>query len=189
MICGIISLKCQFLPQLGESDVDRQRTTQNVSLTPDFNEFISSLVNSGKYKSASEVVRQALRLLQQQVSSSNPKRQGNSQESATINSAVSDKRLNMFSGSGEMRERIRNLDWASTSVGSVETWPQSLRATIRTLLGSRYPMILLWGQDLVQIYNDAYTSSLASQLCRVRQIFDKLFEVWLRVTSWQRSIQ
>ncbi|MGF1939580.1 MAG: type II toxin-antitoxin system ParD family antitoxin, partial [Nostoc sp. ChiQUE02] len=162
--------------------MDRQRTTQNVSLTPDFNEFISSLVNSGKYKSASEVVRQALRLLQQQVSSSNPKRQGNSQESATINSAVSDKRLNMFSGSGEMRERIRNLDWASTSVGSVETWPQSLRATIRTLLGSRYPMILLWGQDLVQIYNDAYTSSLASQLCRVRQIFDKLFEVWLRVT-------
>ena len=76
MICGIIPLKdyCQFLPQVGESEVDRQRTTLNVSLTPDFNKFITSLVNSGKYKSASEVVREALRLLQQQVSAQTLKR-------------------------------------------------------------------------------------------------------------------
>ncbi|ACC80914.1 type II toxin-antitoxin system ParD family antitoxin [Nostoc punctiforme] len=182
MICGIISLQdyCQFLPQVGESDVDRQRTTLNVSLTPDFNKFITSLVNSGKYKSASEVVRQGLRLLQQQVASSNPKKESNSQESATINSAVNDKRLNMFPGSGEMRERIHNFDWASTSVGSVETWPQSLRATIRTLLGSRYPMILLWGQDLVQIYNDAYTSLIGAKhpLALGRSIQETQSESW-----------
>jgi putative addiction module CopG family antidote len=182
MICGIISLKdyCQFLPQVGESEVDRQRTTLNVSLTPDFNEFITSLVNSGKYKSASEVVRQALRLLQQQVSSLNSKKQGNLQESATVKSTANDKPLNMFSGSGEMSERIRNFDWASTSVGSVEKWPQSLRATIRTLLGSRYPMILLWGQDLVQIYNDAYTSLIGAKhpLALGRSIQETQSESW-----------
>lgn len=44
-----------------------QRTTLNVSLTPELNEFITSLVQSGEYKSASEVVREGLRLLQRRV--------------------------------------------------------------------------------------------------------------------------
>ncbi len=45
--------------------VPHQRATLNVSLTPELNEFIASLVQSGQYKSASEVVREGLRLLQQ----------------------------------------------------------------------------------------------------------------------------
>ena len=40
------------------------RTTMNVSLTPELNEFVSSQVSSGRYQSASEVVREGLRLLQ-----------------------------------------------------------------------------------------------------------------------------
>src|SRR5215207_951210 len=55
-----------------------------------------------------------------------------------------------------MGARVRALDWASTPVGPIESWPQSLRGTIKTLLASRYPMILLWGPELIQIYNDAY---------------------------------
>lgn len=46
-----------------------QRTTLNVSLTPELNQFITSLVQSGDYKSASEVVREGLRLLQRRVPS------------------------------------------------------------------------------------------------------------------------
>jgi antitoxin ParD1/3/4 len=42
------------------------RTTLNVSLTPELDEFISSKVASGRYQSASEVIRQGLRLLQEQ---------------------------------------------------------------------------------------------------------------------------
>ena len=55
-----------------------------------------------------------------------------------------------------MGARVRALDWASTPLGPIESWPQSLRGTIKTLLASRYPMILLWGPELLQIYNDAY---------------------------------
>ncbi|HEX4961150.1 MAG TPA: type II toxin-antitoxin system ParD family antitoxin [Thermoanaerobaculia bacterium] len=40
------------------------RTTLNVSLTPDLEQFVSSKVASGRYQSASEVIRQGLRLLQ-----------------------------------------------------------------------------------------------------------------------------
>jgi antitoxin ParD1/3/4 len=38
----------------------------NVSLTPHLEEFIQQTVNSGRFQSASEVVRMALRLLEQQ---------------------------------------------------------------------------------------------------------------------------
>lgn len=37
----------------------------NVSLTPHFEQFIQTLVGSGKYHTASEVIRDALRLLQE----------------------------------------------------------------------------------------------------------------------------
>jgi antitoxin ParD1/3/4 len=37
----------------------------NVSLTPEFEKFVSIKVESGRYSSASEVVREALRLLEE----------------------------------------------------------------------------------------------------------------------------
>ncbi|MDQ2840826.1 MAG: type II toxin-antitoxin system ParD family antitoxin [Acidobacteriota bacterium] len=37
----------------------------NVSLTPDLEKFVSAKVESGRYNSASEVVREALRLLEE----------------------------------------------------------------------------------------------------------------------------
>ena len=37
----------------------------NVSLTPDLEKFIQAKVNSGRYQSSSEVVREALRLLEE----------------------------------------------------------------------------------------------------------------------------
>jgi len=37
----------------------------NVSLTPELNSFIRAKVKSGKYQSASEVVRESLRMLEQ----------------------------------------------------------------------------------------------------------------------------
>lgn len=42
-----------------------QRTSLNVSLTPELERFISARVASGRYQTASEVVRAALRLVEQ----------------------------------------------------------------------------------------------------------------------------
>jgi len=44
------------------------RTTVNVSLTPELDRFLQSRVKSGRYQTTSEVVREALRLLQRQES-------------------------------------------------------------------------------------------------------------------------
>ena len=46
----------------------RNRKTKNVSLTPELESFVAERVTSGRYCSASEVVRAALRLLKDQES-------------------------------------------------------------------------------------------------------------------------
>jgi PAS domain S-box-containing protein len=57
---------------------------------------------------------------------------------------------------GEMAERIRAYDWTATALGRAETWPPSLKATISLILGCGFPMIALWGRNLIQVYNDGY---------------------------------
>ena len=61
-----------------------------------------------------------------------------------------------FTGPGEMRERCRALDWAATPLGTVHAWPASLRTIAEAVLAAPIPMILLWGPEHVQLYNDGY---------------------------------
>lgn len=42
------------------------RTTVNISITPELDAFLQSRVQSGRYQTTSEVVREALRLLERQ---------------------------------------------------------------------------------------------------------------------------
>ena len=62
----------------------------------------------------------------------------------------------LFAGDGEMRARCRAMDWAATPLGPVEAWPASLRASVGITLGSTFANIVLWGPELIQVYNDAY---------------------------------
>ena len=43
-----------------------RRTTVNISITPELDAFLQSRVDSGRYQTTSEVVREALRLLERQ---------------------------------------------------------------------------------------------------------------------------
>jgi hypothetical protein len=47
-----------------------------------------------------------------------------------------------FPGGGIMGERVRTHDWAATPLGPVETWPQSLRTTLSSMLNSAFPTYL-----------------------------------------------
>src|SRR4051812_21841023 len=60
----------------------------------------------------------------------------------------------------DMAAAISGFDWAATPLGPTESWPQSLKSTVRLLLGSRYPGFLWWGPELVALYNDAYVDVL-----------------------------
>jgi PAS domain S-box-containing protein len=69
----------------------------------------------------------------------------------------------LFAGDGEMRARCRALDWSATPLGRVADWPQSLRTAAQIALGAGFPTIVLWGPELVQIYNDGYREFMVEQ--------------------------
>lgn len=58
---------------------------------------------------------------------------------------------------GEAGRIIRDYDWSSTPLGPVEHWPPCLRTATALLLQSPVPIVMLWGEDGVMIYNDAYS--------------------------------
>ncbi len=55
------------------------------------------------------------------------------------------------------------VDWAATSVGPIATWSPSLLTIVRVLMASRMPMMLMWGPQFVQIYNDANSQILGDK--------------------------
>lgn len=61
-----------------------------------------------------------------------------------------------LSGGGEMGKLIRSMDWSTTALGPVETWPQSLRTSVSLCLSSTFPILIAWGPETIQIYNDSY---------------------------------
>ena len=61
-----------------------------------------------------------------------------------------------------MAELMRSVDWASTPLGPIEAWPQSLRTAVSILNASGFPMYIAWGPEFVQFYNDAYRPILGS---------------------------
>ncbi|WP_312510737.1 ATP-binding protein [Massilia sp.] len=64
--------------------------------------------------------------------------------------------LNWLAGGGEMGELIRSMDWSKTPLGPLSEWPQSLRTSVSLCLSSTFPILVCWGPDDIQIYNDAY---------------------------------
>ena len=68
-----------------------------------------------------------------------------------------------LAGGGEMGALTREFDWSKTSLGSPETWPQSLRVTVRLVLTSCHPMFIWWGPELIQFYNDAYRETMGPE--------------------------
>jgi signal transduction histidine kinase len=45
----------------------------------------------------------------------------------------------------------------------MELWPHSLRSLVKTMLASQYPMILTWGPEFIQFYNDAYSKLIGDK--------------------------
>jgi PAS domain S-box-containing protein len=69
----------------------------------------------------------------------------------------------LFAGGGELGWLMRQFDWSQTSLGPIEFWPQSLRTCVRIVLTSRQPMFVWWGDELINLYNDAYKSILGGK--------------------------
>jgi PAS domain S-box-containing protein len=53
-----------------------------------------------------------------------------------------------------------SIDWAATPVGPRSAWPQSLRLALALMSDSGFPMVVMWGPQLVLFYNAGYAPML-----------------------------
>jgi len=87
-------------------------------------------------------------------------------------------------GGGEMGVLTRDHDWSGHPLGPPAGWPSLLKSTLRLILTSNHPMLIWWGDELYQFYNDAYRRTMGAdrhpaalgQRCR-----DCWAEVWHKV--------
>jgi len=87
----------------------------------------------------------------------------------------------VLGGGGEMGARMRAFDWSATPLGPVEQWPQSLRVCVRIALDSAHPMSIVWGPDLILLYNDENRAMFGAKGAtalghRIRDVFPEMWE-------------
>jgi signal transduction histidine kinase/ActR/RegA family two-component response regulator len=95
-------------------------------------------------------------------------------------------RYPFLSGGGEAAEIIAGFDWAATPLGPIESWPASLKSTIALILRSPVPIVTLWGEDGIMIYNDGYSGFAGG---RHPNLFgSKVREGWPEVADFNDNI-
>ncbi|WP_343639792.1 ATP-binding protein [Roseateles sp.] len=61
-----------------------------------------------------------------------------------------------LAGGGDIARRIADFDWRRTALGPLTGWPDHVRHATALMLRARVPIVMLWGEPGVMIYNDAY---------------------------------
>lgn len=82
---------------------------------------------------------------------------------ATVKESPPDPSVDDVSAAAPMRVLVAVHDWAATPLGPVAAWPQSFRSVVELILPNRFPQVILWGRELLQIYNDGYAAIMADK--------------------------
>jgi PAS domain S-box-containing protein len=90
-----------------------------------------------------------------------------------------------LAGGGEMAALIAARDW-SNSLGPPSAWPQSLQTTMGMLLRATLPIVLLWGEDGIMLYNDAYSVFAGGR--HPRLLGSKVREGWPEVAAFNDNV-
>ncbi|WP_456586997.1 SpoIIE family protein phosphatase [Blastococcus sp. SYSU DS0973] len=62
-----------------------------------------------------------------------------------------------------LQRLVLEHDWGTTALGPQADWSPTLRTAVSTALNSRFPFLLMWGPELVMIYNDGYAPMLGAR--------------------------
>jgi hypothetical protein len=84
-----------------------------------------------------------------------------------------------------MQRAVLEHDWATTALGAEDTWSPTLRTAASTALNSQFGMLLMWGPELVMIYNDAYAPALGNRHPGAlgRRVEDVWVDVWADIVA------
>ena len=89
-------------------------------------------------------------------------------------------------GGGSIAELIRRFDWAPTELGAIGIWPPHVKVATSLMLRSVVPIVMLWGETGVMIYNDAY--SRFAGLRHPSLLGSKVREGWPEVADFNDNV-
>lgn len=64
--------------------------------------------------------------------------------------------LATFDNGSKVGADLREFDWSTAPLGQPESWPEALRVSLSVVLNANHPMLIWWGNELTQFYNDAF---------------------------------
>ncbi len=96
----------------------------------------------------------------------------------------------LFELAGTLRSSYEQVDWARTCLGEPASWSPRLRSTLAMALDTRFAMALLWGPDLVLLYNEAFVELIADKHpsalgSRTEDVFP---EVWDQISPMLHGV-
>ncbi|MBM3606591.1 MAG: PAS domain S-box protein, partial [Alphaproteobacteria bacterium] len=97
-----------------------------------------------------------------------------------------DPSLTFLPDNSEVSELIAAHDWFSSPLGAISDWPSVIRTTVAMILRSPLPIVTLWGEEGVMIYNDAY--SLFAGARHPRLLGSKVREGWPEVAAFNDHV-
>ena len=88
-------------------------------------------------------------------------------------------------GGGDLGCLIARHDWTG-SLGLIEQWPQSLKTAVGLMLRAPLPIVQLWGEDGIMIYNDAYAVFAGAR--HPKLLGSKVREGWPEVADFNDNV-
>jgi len=81
---------------------------------------------------------------------------------------------------------IEQFDWSATPLGEINSWSGPLKTTIGLILRSPVPIVTLWGELGIMIYNDAYSAFAGSRHPRLLGL--PVREAWPEVADFNDNV-
>jgi PAS fold len=69
----------------------------------------------------------------------------------------------LLKAAGGLRRTYEDVDWSATPLGPIERWSPALRNATDLALHTQFPVMLMWGPELVMVYNEAYVELIADK--------------------------
>jgi len=64
---------------------------------------------------------------------------------------------------GATAHAVLSHDWDATPLGPIDGWPEQLQLLVQVMLTSEFPMMVVWGAEYTQLYNDAFRPILGRE--------------------------
>lgn len=71
---------------------------------------------------------------------------------------------------------ISAIDWSTNPLGPPEGWPSTLKTAVQMMLESRFPKAVVWGPQLITLYNDAFRPILGEKRDSMGKPFNVIWE-------------